>query len=772
MAEPKKASRSEEKQPRLRLNLVGLQPDEDRPSISVTLLGQSGKALTVAQVGADGSLDLAPATLKKAERVLIGPDTQSGEPADPDIVVRYRAREFEQLIQDGVFNLPRGIWGKWRFHLHCVTGTVKHCRRGPWWYEDLFSLATAPQLTSKAARAASSVQLKAASISRIGPARSVAELINFPTRCQPICNGTVEVYRRTCCCEPWIVEDPRLPELIRELEDIVRGLGRVPPIGPPNPPDPAPFVDKVRVGAVPNPNAPDPTPFQAQPFFQQGALDEKTLYAHTDLAALQSLPSAQVAKYVNARPYLICRRYSCSAPVMVAQGAINPDGRFSLCWSDWPRVLARFCHDEYAYIVRQRFGPFQFAVYNGLAANIWFSELDDASLVSYSPLAYACRNNGEPGTGAYVFLDVIGDTESWQLKTPAATGWDRVAAPAYNDGLVFPAAAPADALGANLNRNWGGTLKLNYKFSEDMRTAPVGAIYYRIGITEADSTGAPTAAPNYLSAGLSWEKSVSDGMGGVDIVPVVLGPFSVGTQDNLFKIPYDADGDWNADQYHGFLDTTDARWSNPAARHLVTLEVFDAAGTRLRPTGSPASGATGAETAAPFTFRRRFQDLGPTSPVPFAALTHMFWWDNQALEAVIEYLNKDGGLFNEECLFLLGTAGSTFGIGYRAYHPNELFQLAHAISWQRGVPPVPLHVPNDSVGYLLLGASNNVGQPPAGPGNSPTNTFADMLRTDLEATRKKCAFTVFLSISSKTTDGDYLGNHSITRSAAFALEIA
>ncbi len=39
----------------------------------------------------------------------------------------------------------------------------------------------------------------------------------------------------------------------------------------------------------------------------------------------------------------------------------------------------------------------------------------------------------------------------------------------------------------------------------------------------------------------------------------------------------------------------------------------------------------------------------------------------------------------------------------------------------------------------------------------PTNTFAPMLRTDLDPTRKKCAFTVFLGISSKTTDGDYIG---------------
>jgi hypothetical protein len=158
--------------------------------------------------------------------------------------------------------------------------------------------------------------------------------------------------------------------------------------------------------------------------------------------------------------------------------------------------------------------------------------------------------------------------------------------------------------------------------------------------------------------------------------------------------------------------------------------------------------------------------LGPTAEVPFAALTHMFWWDNQALEATINYLNMDGDVFNEECLFLQGTASSTFGIGYRAYHPNEMFQLYHSITWQRGLGSAA-----GSTGALLASSPFNVGQPPALPGDSPTNTFAQMLRTDLDPTRKKCAFTVFLGISSKTTDGDYLGNGGITRSAAFAIEI-
>jgi hypothetical protein len=37
-----------------------------------------------------------------------------------------------------------------------------------------------------------------------------------------MCNGTVDVYRRTCCCEPWIIDDPRIPDLLGELRAIAK----------------------------------------------------------------------------------------------------------------------------------------------------------------------------------------------------------------------------------------------------------------------------------------------------------------------------------------------------------------------------------------------------------------------------------------------------------------------------------------------------------------------------------------------------------------------
>ena len=96
-----------------------------------------------------------------------------------------------------------------------------------------------------------------------------------------------------------------------------------------------------------------------------------------------------------------------------------------------------------------------------------------------------------------------------------------------------------------------------------------------------------------------------------------------------------------------------------------------------------------------------------------------------------------------------------------------MFQLSHSISWRRGLGSAA-----GSTGSLLPSSSVNVGKPPAAPGNSPTNTFAEMLRTDLDPHRKKCAFTVFLDISAKTFDGEVTVTPNVQDTAAFAIEIS
>lgn len=741
------------------LDYEGIATDEARPKVVLIAQDDRRKEIHRVEFGKEDKASLPADVLKKAARLIVGPAGQ----VDDTIPVRdrnllvYRRDAFDRLAERGSIQVASGIWKAWLLRWRCVSGRVRVCRRSLWWFRDLADLAVQPQIAldtgrpslSLAADDGPQLAIAAKARARVSPAASLDHLIAWPFRCFPVCNGRVEVWRRVCCCKPWIVFDPRIPELIRELEDIVHRI----------PQDPIP---------LPEPG-PDPAPFAAADtaLFREGALDERSLRAAQDLRALRALRPEQIAEYVNARPHLLCRGYSCGTPVKVAEGDLSAGGIFNICWFSPSYLLPFGCHEEFAYVVRQPFGQFSLTIYNGVAAGQWYHQGDNPTLTSYSRFAYGCRNNPD---GNFVFLDLVGDTGAHELITPDADGADSVASPAYNSGLVFPAPNPAAAQGAALNRNWGGTLKLSFMFSEGMQD--VGAKYYRVSIVEADGAGNPTGTRHYYDAGLSWNKAVPDGGGGVDIVPVSLGPTSAGAganqQNFLYLIPYDTNPvtDWNAGQYHAHVDTGDIRWSDPDVRHLVMLEVFDENGRRLRPDGTPATGLGGQEATAAFTYRRRYQETGATANVPFGALTHMFWWDNRDVFADIVDLRRNGLIHNAECLFFSGSESSTFSVGYRAYHPREQFQLYHRILWKRGLGSTV-----GSSAILQPPLSVNVGQPPAVPGGSATNSFADMLRTDLEPNRRRCAFTAFLDIWNKRTDGDDLGFQRDGDTAAFVIEI-
>ena len=110
---------------------------------------------------------------------------------------------------------------------------------------------------------------------------------------------------------------------------------------------------------------------------------------------------------------------------------------------------------------------------------------------------------------------------------------------------------------------------------------------------------------------------------------------------------------------------------------------------------------------------------------------------------------------------LEGTTTSTFGIMYQAFHPEPLFHRDHSIWWKRGLA-------GDS-GPIPVGTTGNV------PVSSPSGTenFGTMLHNSTPPPNdfKKCAFTVFLHVNGKTTDGDDLDYPWDEDSAAFALEV-
>ncbi len=753
MAEKKGYGKEER---RYRVRLEGDSPGGERPELTVTAVDRDSKPLHVAEVSAEGEFQLPAEALKAAHRIVVGPRLKEGATIDPKTVLRYRPAQFQELLgAAGVLDIASRYWQAWHRFVICVTGNVRRCRPRWDWYVDklgVFSASAVPKLAESSLRERPRRRASLKSIRAELNATRVDITPLRPLRCQVVCNGTVEVYRRTCCCHrEWLFEDPRLPKLIRELEVLVHGLDR-PPIGPwPPLPDPPPEFSLAQQ-------------LTGLPFLKEGTLDPKTLNARQDLAAIRRLPSAEAAAYIRARPYLwVC---SCGRATKVAQGPIQPDGTFSICWWEFPRLQRARCYDQYAYVVKQVINGVTVTIYNGLAANIWFDQTDDAELTTYSSLARVCRDNGARDD-AYVYLELIGDTEAWHLKTPNSTGWDSVAAPAFNDGLAFPSGDPASS--APYDRPWGGTLKLYFKFSEGLRD--VGAKYYRLSVRDADVSGNPVGPRTYIGDGLSWEKSVGAGV----TVPVSLGPVppaTVGGQNNLYIIPYDHDADWDADQYHAYLNTTQVEWSepnepeDPPVRRLLTLEVFDDAGRRLRPNGTPPTGQPGPEIEAPFTYRRQFQDLGPSANVPFGALTHMFWWDNRPVFADIETLRQNGLVYNAECQYLQGLSTSDFSVGYRAYHPNPLFHDSHTIWWYRGAGTTLEHWDT------LTQSAVNVGQPPAPAGVSGSNTFAEMLRTNLDPSRLKCSFVVHLSVGVKTFDGEViLSGLGRSDEWAFSLEI-
>ena len=759
-----------------RLELVGLQAGGERPKVVVQALDEKQGVLLGQHVGPDGVFRMPQDVLKRASRVVIGADDGAGG-VKAEGAIGYRASEFAAQIRNGTLALAEGVWSRLLFHWVCVSGSVRVCRRRPRWFEQLYVAAT--EAVARASRpVAFAGSRKAASLSlseRLAP--SLNDLIVQPFfRCYPVCLGTVEVYRRTCCCWPIVIDDLRIDDLIRDLEVIVAGLPKFPPPRGGFPPPPPPPIDPLRT-----------------PFFKGGALNELALNAASDLRLLRSVPREQAAQYISSRPYLAHRLCSCGAPTKVATGTIQEDGTFNICWLEGWHLLSPNCYQQYAYVVKQTIGGTTTTIYDGLAAGAWYAGSDSPVLTSYNANAFSCGETGPSDGQAYVYLDLIGDTESHELTTPDANGWDRVLAPGATSGLLFP-----NPTGHGHLRNLGGHLDLTFTFSEAMGEAAVNARYFRVSICRADATGAPTGTRHYFGDGLTWQKFSAG-----DIVPETLGPVPpVAGENYLFRIPYNAvtgpnallspGESWTGSvRHHAAINTLKVELNvpdstdiaSPASNHLITLEVFNAAGERLRPLGVPASGAPGTEVARPFKYRRWFQPGGSpgddTKEVPFAALTHLFCWDNREPVADITRLVFNNVASDAKCQFLVGVhddddvAEDTFGIEYRAYVPDQRFQKSHEIGWTRGLNP---SAAEGSVGSLGTFSPSNVGKPLDPPVNSGTNTFELMLTyidpPDPNTVLEKCSFAVTLTTFAKTTDGASFSYPYNSETAAFALEKA
>lgn len=675
-----------------KLSLSGFQPEQDtQPSAAIFAVDRQGEVIHRVQVAEDGSFELPARILKKSDRILVGPDVEDLRSIERDRLSVFRTEHARRLVAEtGTLSIARQRWHSWFGVTRCADGSVRHCFPYPWLIRDLVAQTVAlPEVQARRLTSA-----PRASLTEGGRLAQVATLAlpYLPYRCRPVCEGLVEVYRRVCCCRPWVVYDPRFDALLERLEELV-------PL-PPRPP------------------LPDPPPFEELPFLRGGAIDPIALNARRDLDTLKRLSPQERLAYVQQRPYLHCFR-SCFPATQVGQGFIQPDGTFNVCWKEPLILLLPGCRFEYAFVVKQVVNGQEVTIYDGPGANQWFDDPEGVLLTSYHPKAVDCDDSDLDDDGTrFAVLERIGDTDSYNLDSPLPTSPTSVGAPGVNGGLAFP--VPGPATGLLQNRNWGGTLPLYFFFSESLAGV---ATRYRVSVAPANPDGTAAAAPVPLADPVTWLRYEIPAPATITTVAVPLGPDANGT----FQIPYFALGPWVGGRYHAYLDTT----GFTQGRYLVILELFDNAGNLVTPTGS----------GNQFTFRRWVAQNAPLVAVTEDAMPHIFWWDNRVSVAEIEGVQGGSNAGTPQCLFLEGSGATPIRVSYRAYHPEERFQLRHNLYWWRGLGgglqswPVPA-------------PSANVGQPPMAPGLSDPRTIDQLLGPE-----SACSFGLRLRTHVKTFNG-------------------
>ncbi|HEU5089784.1 MAG TPA: hypothetical protein VFT99_20150, partial [Roseiflexaceae bacterium] len=711
----------------------------------------------------EGRMEIVPERLAKYDQIVLGPASDDPKTLDVNTLVRLRpADALREWQRDLVLDIPPHWWGPWLHIRVCVSGHVRKCR--PWFPFPTFDLV------------ASGVSPIAAA--KLAPQLGI-DILRPLFRCRPICDGTVDVYERVCCCRELIVFDPRLDDLLKRLREIVDG-----PVGGPIPiPDPPPFeleqTALVRRAApvlrnVARVAAPIAGRLAMRALKQASQVDsgqpgDVPEKLRDDLRIMEQLPRAQLHEYVNARAYLWPFFCICSLR-KVGTATIQIDGTFTFCYYRPLQLtpIGRRCTTTYAYRVHQQINGVDTVIYDGLARHEYFAGDEDAQLTTYLSSARDCADAPPPPVDhdkPFVMLQDVGGTRTFELVSPpqnALFGLNNAALPA-NAGLVYPPPPPRTAEWQPgdtqpYDRPWARTLSLRLYFHPGMRL--LGAVFYRISIAQADAQGNPIGTPQPLTDPVSWDRW--EYVSGVPHkVGEALGPNAVvdangDTQAGLYRIPYwDGSKLWLTDQFHAAWDTS----AIVDGKRLVIVEVFDANGNRLRPTG-----ATGSGIDRDFSLLR--WDTEPaTTPVPFAALAHLFWANNQVCYGDIEDLRMDGIANTAECQFMDGNPNSLFSAGFRAFHKHgtnlaagQSFMWYYHIWYHRG-----LNGPNVTTDTSGVNAPLTRDLGPAA--TSTAQTFATML-----GNHQKCTFALNLRVYAKHTNGDNSIDLGAIDQAAFALE--
>ncbi|HEX7330208.1 MAG TPA: hypothetical protein VF290_01835 [Pyrinomonadaceae bacterium] len=723
----------------LPLTFVDLKGDEQAPRIAAYEVDRSGRP--VKKLGRQEG-NVLKADLTDAGSIALGPDVEDFKTLPKESVIRYRVAEKAEFWRNqGIVFAPE-IWSRFFFQYICVSGTVRKCR--PWFWQVLDDVRFTPMV-------------ELAQAARIKPITAdLQPHIIFPFNCQPLCDGVVEIYERECCCH--FIPIPTLLERLREILDILPIPIPDPIPGPIPGPDPAPFTAQLlrsKVRSIQRRKTP----------LDLTAVPPENL--HRDYLALRTMTVDAARAYVLEHRYLYPLFCHC-AMRKVGEVPIQPGGEFDFCYR---RVRlphpAGPCFTTYAYKVKQLINSVMTVVYDGVAAHQYFSSGDPANIRTYDPRARVCADGpGDPPPGddlPFVMLEHIGSYGTFHFNFPTQTGVSQVGPLDPDDGTYHSSYATGCP--------WAGSLGIRLWFSPELEDI---VEFYRLKVVEVNDAGAPVGAPIVLDNPVSWTRLVQV-PGDWVTAPESLGPYHVGTENNLFKVPYWSSPDhlYLSGQYHQVWNTP---VRSPDGKYLLLIEVFDKMGNRIKPNGAPGPG-----TAQNFQFRR-WVSASDTDPVPFADAAHVFWVDNTPVGGDIVDLRKGLTPNTDECQFMKGPGDSKFSIGFRAYHVNGVehagngddnsFMLSYGITWQRG-----LNGNTGTLGPAPSGGNNHtdVGET-GGPVASGDASFEAMLTKTLSdgstVVLTKCTFSVTLRVYGKHFNGSgRLSNYDYHETASFALEI-
>ncbi len=712
----------------LELRFLGITEKDQAPRVALFAV-EKGVIRKVGPIqGNKVQLSELARNIKEGSGYGFGPDIDEKE-VTREMLVTFRPREkVAEWSRTGVISItPK--WRDWILPIVCVHGDVHRCRPRPWLLGDIAVAKTATKILAKSTTFTDTLTL------RPEISKAIAPSLTLPTICAPICNAVVEVYEKTCCCRlrpPFDIDD-----ILDRLKDLIK---RVPPIPDP---DPGP------IGPWPGPG-PDPVPIRqvekaASLLRATGAkvpLGNPPEKLAEDYHMLMSLPQQDRLAYIDAHYYLYPIFCTCSTR-KVGETPVNEDGEFSFCY--WRPFVRAGCRVTYYYKVRQWQDNQWVYIYDGSTTNDYFTASDDAHLRTWK--GRACNPGSDvpdPGTN-FVMLENIGYIPSWKLVSPV-----------QDSELGVLTANPGDGLVNNnyTGQPWGQTLSFRLKFHEGMKGT--GAKYYRVSVVKANSSGDPDGVPQVLTDPVAWSRWKWVGTQ-LQTEAVALGPNAVGSNSGLYLIPYESDapdGGWLWFQFHQSWNTT----LHDNGKHLVIVEVFDAAGNRIKP-----AGAMGAGIDKPFTFRRWSTETA-TDAVNYAALVHIFHADNVACYGDIVALRKNDAPVEGSCLFLTGCSGDKFTVRFYAFHVNK-FMHSYNLWFVRGL--------NDTSGTIETGTTNAPSTVPPIP--SPLNaanakaaekTFGEML-----GAHQKCSFAIELRVYPKHTNGfGIITGYGASDTAAVALE--